>query len=166
MITSAICLLLVSCDKSNPIDVEYMADPCLTPVKGNKFRLCDNMIVRIDDHLHAVPMGFKTDLASIPRFIRPIVNQTDYATISPAILHDWHYCCEPGVTRKEADDILYYTLKHQGMNRIKAYFFYLGVRCFGKRFYRHGHGLSDHAGEFPKDELQGIFEDINHVELG
>ncbi len=158
---------LSACDnKNNLVDVEYMADPCLTPTKDNRFRLCDNMIVRIDDHYHAVPMGFSTDLASIPRIMRPVFSPTDYDTISPAILHDWHYCCEKNIDRRTADNVFYYALKHQGMSSIGAYTYYLGVRLFGKRFYRKGKGLIEHAGEFPKDELQGIFEDVNHYELG
>jgi hypothetical protein len=157
-------LLLSSCHtQKNDIDIEYMTPPCLIPTKENKFKLCDNMIIRARNRLHAVPMGFKTDLASIPRLIRPLFSTGDYDSIAPAVLHDWHYCCVKKVSRKRADDIFYYGLRVHGMNPVKAYIYWIVVRFFGAPFYMYGHGLVLHKGEFPKEELQGVY---NYADLG
>lgn len=159
----ALALMTASCNSSrNKIDVEYISDPCLIPVKGNKFKLCDNMIVHIDNEYHAVPKGFKTDLASVPRIMWPIFSPTDYDSIAPAVLHDWHYCCSPEVSRKKADDSFYYALRAHGMGKTRAFIYYMGVRCVGWAFYQHGLGLANHAGEFQKQELQGVYEDVNY----
>ncbi|HAT5973332.1 TPA: DUF1353 domain-containing protein [Legionella pneumophila] len=147
---------------SHPIQLEYMTEPCLIPTKDNKFRLCDNMIVHIDNEYHAVPMGFKTDLASIPRIMWPVFAPSDYDCIAPAVLHDWHYCCSNEVHRKRADDIFYYALIEHGMNRVKAYIYYLAVRALGKKYYQYGVGIYRHEGEFAKEELQGVYKDVNY----
>lgn len=157
-------LLLTSCrtQQHDPIDVEYMTPPCLIPVQDNKFKLCDNMIIRARNKFHAVPMGFKTDLASIPRIMWPLFSPSDYDSIAPAVLHDWHYCCVAKVSRKRADDIFYYGLRVHGMNRVKAFIYWVGVRVMGWHFYKHGEGLAKHQGEFPKEELQGVYTDVNY----
>lgn len=157
-------LLLTSCQhqQNDPIDVEYVTDPCLVPTKDNKFKLCDNMIIRARNKFHAVPMGFKTDLASIPRIMWPVFAPSDYDCIAPAVLHDWHYCCVAKVSRKRADDIFYYGLRVHGMSKTKAFIYWVGVRSMGWAFYKHGEGLKDHAGEFPKEELQGVYTDVNY----
>lgn len=156
-------LFVTACHVINhPIALEYMTEPCLIPTKDNKFRLCDNMIVHIDNEYHAVPMGFKTDLASIPRIMWPFFAPSDYDCIAPAVLHDWHYCCSNEVDRKRADDIFYYALREHGMNRVKAYIYYLAVRALGKKYYQYGVGIYNHEGEFAKEELQGVYKDVNY----
>ena len=156
-------LLLSSCQtQQNVIDVEYVTDPCLIPTKDNKFKLCDNMIIRARNKFHAVPMGFKTDLASIPRIMWPVFSPSDYDSIAPAVLHDWHYCCVAKVSRKRADDIFYYGLRVHGMNRVKAFVYWVGVRSIGWIYYTHGEGIAKHKGEFPKEELQGVYNDVNY----
>lgn len=147
---------------NDPIDVEYVTDPCLVPTKDNKFKLCDNMIIRAHNKFHAVPMGFKTDLASIPRIMWPVFSPSDYDSIAPAVLHDWHYCCVTKVSRKRADDIFYYGLIAHGMWPLKAYVYWVGVRASGWMYYQHGEGMEAHKGEFPKEELQGVYTDVNY----
>jgi hypothetical protein len=107
-------------------------------------------------------MGFKTDLASIPRIMWPIFSPSDYDAIAPAVLHDWHYCCVKQVSRKRADDIFYYGLRVHGMGRLKAFIYWVGVRSIGWHYYQHGEGLAKHAGEFPKEEMQGVYNDVNY----
>lgn len=119
------------------------------------------MLIRADNKYHAVPHGFKTDLASIPRIMWPVFSPSDYDSIAPAVLHDWHYCCVAGITRKRADDIFYYGLRFHEMNMIKAYIYWIGVRATGWLYYKHGEGLELHAGEFDKSELQGEYDDVN-----
>lgn len=146
-------------------DVEFITQPCLIPTEDNQFKLCDNMIVRLRNAFHSVPMGFKTDLASIPRIMWPVFSPGDYDTIAPAVLHDWHYCCESRVTRKWSDDIFYYGLREQGMGAFKAGIYWFGVRSIGWIYYTHGEGILKHENEFSKDELQGILNDV-HYRMG
>lgn len=120
------------------------------------------MIIRAHNKYHAVPMGFKTDLASIPRIMWPIFAPSDYDAIAASVLHDWHYCCVKQVSRKRADDIFYFALRSHGMNAIKAYIYWLGVRSIGWLYYTEGKGIARHAGEFPKDEMQGVYKDVNY----
>lgn len=147
--------------KSN-IDVEYITEPCLIPVKGNRFKLCDNMIVRVNDEYHVVPNGFKTDLATIPRIMWPIFAPSDYDTIAPSVMHDWDYCCVANLDRKKADEIFYYGLIYQGASPVKAYIYYVAVRSVGWLYYTNGLGIAKHAGQFDKSELQGIYKDVNY----
>lgn len=157
-------LFIASCQGNiQAVDVEYMTQSCLVPVKDNKFKLCDNMLVRVDNQIHVVPMGFKTDLASIPRVFWPVFSPGSYDSIAPAILHDWHYCCSKDVSRKTADSIFYASLRQHGMGKTQAFIYYLGVRLMGWPFYRNGDDLALHEKEFPKEELQGVYDEI---ELG
>jgi hypothetical protein len=159
---------LTSCSKQDTdqkdAEVEYVTDPCLIPIAGNRFKLCENMIIRVHDVLHEIPKGFKTDLASIPRFMWPLFAPTDYDSIAAAVLHDWHYCCVQEVSRKSADDIFYYSLRNHGMGRAEAYLYYLGVRSSGWLYYQHGKGLLAHKQEFAEEDTQGAYDD--GVELG
>lgn len=163
LLIAFITAFLLSCClmQKNDIRVEYVTDPCLIPTKDNQFKLCDNMIIRVHNKFHAVPMGFKTDLASIPRIMWPLFSPSDYDSIAAGVLHDWHYCCVAKVSRKRADDIFYYGLRYHGMNRFEASIYYVGVRVMGWLYYQHGKGLANHSGEFPKGEMQGVYNDIN-----
>lgn len=147
------------------VSVEYMTEPCLIPLKGNRFKLCDNLIVRVDNKYHVVPNGFKTDLASTPRILWPFLAPNDYDSIAAAVLHDWDYCCVRGVPRQRADEIFYYSLRFHGASRLKAYLYYIGVRSVGWIYYTHGEGIKKHQDEFSEQELHGIYEDVNY-ELG
>jgi hypothetical protein len=120
------------------------------------------MIVKIDSHYHAIPHGFKTDLASIPRILWPLFSPTEYDTIAPAVLHDWHYCCVAQVDRKRADDIFFESLIVKGMGAPKAYIYWSAVRLFGSSSYKHGDGIKAHLDEFDKKELQGIYDDVDY----
>lgn len=157
------CAALSSCrNQQHAIKVEYMAEPCLIPTASGKWKLCDNMIIHIDNTYHAVPRGFKTDLASIPRPLWWLYSPTDFDSIASAVLHDWHYCCAPNVTRLQADEVFYYGLIAQGMPKARASLYYYGVRSWGWLFYTGGIGLAQHLDEFDRNELQGVYEDVNY----
>ena len=154
--------LLSSCTQMTTIKIEYVAEPCLIPVKNGLWKLCDNMIVHIDNKYHAVPKGFKTDLASIPRPLWWMYAPSDYDSIASAVLHDWHYCCSKGVSRLDADNIFYAGLRAQGMPHMRASIYYMGVRALGWMFYAEGEGLALHMAEFDKNHYKGVFEDVNY----
>ena len=151
-------ILLSSCQfRQNDIHVDYVTSPCLIPTPDNRFKLCDNMIIRVHKKYHAVPKGFKTDLASIPRIMWPFFAPSDYDSIAAAVLHDWLYCCVASVTRKKADEIFYFGLRVHGMHQLKASIYYIGVRSVGWMYYKHGKGLADHESEFHKSSIKGIY---------
>lgn len=80
-----------------------------------------------------VPIGFITDLASIPRCLWSILPPHDYYA-KAAILHDYLYKEAIG-TKKEADRIFYEALLVTGMKKWLAKLFYLGVKLGGKGNY-------------------------------
>ncbi len=160
----AIMLAFISSSYANskPIDVEFVTPICLVPEPGDRFRLCDNMIVHVDDKYMVVPRGFVTDLASIPRILWPIFWPDDYDSIASSILHDWHYCCDAEIERKHADEIFYYGQLSRGASRLKAYIYYVGIRRIGWLYFTHGEGLAAHEGQIQDGELQGTFDDVNY----
>lgn len=107
----------------------------ISPVEGITYKIDDPLQVTINDVIFTVPSGFKTDLASIPRILWPILAPNDSNTIFPAILHDYLYSCGIHHTRKFSDDALYTFLLHQKVSRFTAYQYYIGVRLFGAKYY-------------------------------
>lgn len=120
------------------MDVEFINQPCLTPVKSGDFELCNDMVVRVNERFHIVPQGFVTDLASIPRILWPFFSPSDYEAIGASVLHDWQYCCEYGATRKYADDVFYFGLLSNGMGNMQALTYWSAVRFFGWMFFIEG----------------------------
>lgn len=83
-------------------------------------------------HYIKVPAGFKTDFASVPRFLWFL---PDWATYSKApVLHDWLYK-KHLMSRKGADEIFLEAMKVDWRNhksrRWVAYLEYWAVRIFG-----------------------------------
>lgn len=77
-----------------------------------------------------VPKGFRTDLASIPRFLRGI-SFLDPNGVSrrPAAVHDWLYALQRD--KRRADNFLRDSLLAEGANQATAHLFYYGVHWFG-----------------------------------
>lgn len=73
----------------------------------------------------AVPDGFVTDLASIPRWLHWLVNPYDPATAPAAILHDWLLWDE--TEQRVAAGEFYRRLILDGFPRWKAKAFFLAV---------------------------------------
>ena len=83
-----------------------------------------------------VPVGFRTDLASIPRALRNL-KMLDPAGCSrrPAAVHDWLYASQRrhGLADKAvADDFLRDALLAEGASAAQAAAFYYGVHWFGR----------------------------------
>ena len=122
-------LFLTTCAPNE--NIEFLDDLSLTPLKDNFFVLRDDYRVRIDDDILIIPKGFKTDLASIPRFFWPIAAPHDYKNIAPAVIHDYQYTCPNNLTRKQIDSIFYSSLIDNRVNPVVAYGFWLAVRIGG-----------------------------------
>lgn len=78
-----------------------------------------------------VPAGFKTDGASIPRFLWSFIGSPfNGAYRLPALFHDAAYCT-PGVKRAEADRMFYDAMREEGVSFVKAQLMWAGVRVGG-----------------------------------
>lgn len=89
--------------------------------------------------IYIVPVGFVTDLASIPRITRPLIDINGKSR-RPAVLHDWLYCLKVG-TRSEADSLFLEALKSEGVGFTTRWSMYIGVRTGGWYYWRGRKGL-------------------------
>ncbi len=108
---------------------------------GKYWRLAEPFRYRIggktSERIVAVPLGFITDFASVPRMFWFL---PDWATYSKApVLHDWLYhqkkIMGKPIIRKEADDIFLEAMhtdwRTHKSRRWVAYLEYIAVRLFG-----------------------------------
>lgn len=81
------------------------------------------------DRIITVPVGFKTDFASVPRLpgvyllFGGIGNEA-------AVIHDFLYTIKQ-TTRAQADDVFYEAMVANGVSRWRAWMMWLGVRAGG-----------------------------------
>ena len=112
----------------------FLSELVLTPWQGTKWKLVAPLsYIRSEGNI-TVPDGFTTDLASIPRIIRPLIPIHGKHTRG-AVLHDYLYeiqkINDEWITRKQADDIFYDAMLELGVNRFKARIMWSAVRSFG-----------------------------------
>ncbi len=120
--------------------VTYLDEIILKPVRGSKtkWRLIKPLRCSVRNEVDTedikVPIGFKTDLASVPRpfwaFFPPHEKYT-----KAAIVHDYCYnqkCC----SRKRADRIFRVGMKALRVSFIKRNIIYYAVRIFGRPAWR------------------------------
>jgi hypothetical protein len=91
-----------------------------------------------------VPKGFRCDLASVPRWLWPIISLVDLSLIAP-VAHDWIYK-RGGVvesdgrtiiyTRFEADNLFLGLMWAAGVPEWRRWLAYLAVRLFGGRSWK------------------------------
>lgn len=80
-----------------------------------------------------IPRGFITDLASIPRLMRPFFDRTG-KSMKAAVLHDYLYCTSftrVTLTRARADYLFLEALKACEVNLVERWAMYAGVRAGG-----------------------------------
>lgn len=131
LIIMVVCL--ISCSTTHRVKVT--SQPCLIPLVGYSFILCNDYSVFIDGKKFIVPMGFQTDLASIPRAFWSIDAPQEVDTIAGAVLHDYLYSCNNGLSRLEIDNILYDILVYENVGRIKAFKYWAATRLFGSHHF-------------------------------
>lgn len=100
---------------------------------GNIITLLDNLTVIYDYSVITVPAGFKSDGASIPRFLWATISPAiDPRTLRAAICHDYIYRVQPARwTRKDADMMFYEFCREDGLSWWPAQKAYYGLRLFG-----------------------------------
>lgn len=109
--------------------------------KRGEWLLCEPVLVEDGYRRWYVPQGFRFDYASVPRFIRPLIQTTDLGTAGP-LVHDRLYRhggwvtlidgSEARYTRKAADRIFRELM--QAVDRVprwRRWLAYQAVRRFG-----------------------------------
>jgi len=125
------CLLTVMVGCAHFHQIQFINEACIKPYKGYDYRTCAPMRVSIDGKKITIPKDFKTDLASIPRILWPIVAPQYTSFVAPAILHDYLYRCHTTVSRQFADEVIYSALITENVSAFTASKFYVAVRLFG-----------------------------------
>ena len=77
-----------------------------------------------------IPKGFRTDLASIPRFFQRLITKNE-RHVQAAIVHDWFYVYG-GITKEEADQMFLDGMAHLGVSWWKRHAMYRAVRIGGR----------------------------------
>jgi hypothetical protein len=122
-----------------PLKLDYMTDSAGEPLKNRDgrqlFKLLSPFYYQSDvlGCIITVPMGFVTDLASIPRL--PVVYLMLNGIADEAgVVHDYLYSTGL-VPRIEADKVLREACLCSGVSSWKAGLIYAGVRSFGGPHY-------------------------------
>lgn len=80
-----------------------------------------------------VPVGYRTDLASVPRLAWRIVPRDHVQARRPAVVHDFIYTnLTHRFTKREADRIFHAALLEEGMNKALAWLMLAAVRIGGR----------------------------------
>lgn len=83
--------------------------------------------------LIVVPVGYLSDLASVPRLARRLVDSNNPTTRRPAVLHDYLYTdLTQRFTKRQADRIFYDALRKEGTARPLSLLMWLAVRIGGR----------------------------------
>ncbi|MBX9755181.1 MAG: DUF1353 domain-containing protein [Pseudomonadaceae bacterium] len=83
--------------------------------------------------LIVVLVGFRTDLASVPRLAWVIVPRDHPKARRPAVVHDFIYTNLTHLfTKAEADQIFYEALLEEGMDKPLAWLMWCAVRIGGR----------------------------------
>lgn len=95
--------------------------------------VCDNGV-----HI-AAQQGFRTDFASVPRFLWWLLPPDDTYT-EAAVIHDWLYWLHKTfplatMTRRDADQILFDAMTALGVPAWKRWLIYTGVRIGGRAYW-------------------------------
>lgn len=127
--------MLCGCENMK-IHTAFYTQVCIKPYKKYKYHTCNDIDFVINKAKFTIPKLFETDLASIPRFIWPIMSPSHSSLIRPAIVHDYFYKNNCGFSRNNADLIFYHMMLNDGIHPLKAKIIYYAVRLFGKEFFK------------------------------
>lgn len=101
----------------------------LEAAEPGRWVLIEDLIWHSDTERYLVPKGFQTDLASIPRVFRWLLNQNG-SSRRPAVLHDYLYTTQP-IERSEADSIFRRALRAEDVTLPGQFLYWSGVRLGG-----------------------------------
>lgn len=105
----------------------------LVGVKNGKpiWRVMEEMYAVWQGRVIRVPIGFLTDLASIPSFVPNWIIPKLGRQNVPAVFHDFCYSGETELTRKQADDMFLEGMGMCGVWWWRRQLMYAGVRLGG-----------------------------------
>jgi hypothetical protein len=109
------------------LDVRYHTNPD----SGRRWTLQAPLMVRVDGFEIAVPVGFWTDFASVPRFIWPIISPYDLGRAP--VLHDFMYFIGYHRDKGYADEAFREGMIAEGVVVWKRVAAYLAVSWFAGR---------------------------------
>ena len=106
--------------------------PTVTKVTDSYFMVAHPLKYKTVDGAYKieVPIGFLTDLTSIPRELWWWESPID-RTMGPAIIHDYLYW-EQSCSKPEADVVLFLAMKEAGVSKAKRWVVYNGVVIGGE----------------------------------
>lgn len=81
-----------------------------------------------------IPPSFRGNGGSVPYPVRWLVHPHDEYALHAFHLHDWNYSARR-ITRRQADRILFYSLRCSGVSLVRATLVWLAVRAFGSAHY-------------------------------
>lgn len=110
-----------------------MADIALDLLPNGKWKTIFDEVYRTKIGTITVPVGYVTDLASVPRILWPLLPPFGrYA--HAAVMHDWLYTTHR-TRRKSADAALKEVMIQDGVSRWQVWVIYTAVRLFGGSHY-------------------------------
>lgn len=125
--------------KSKTPTIGYLVRPKLSPIPNSeKWELAESWHVALRGEWFVIPEGYRTDGASIPRFLwRVCGHPFSGVRMIPALVHDALYDdLIPCDDRKVADKFYRDGLIEQGFARWKARLEYTALRWFGGSHWR------------------------------
>lgn len=114
--------------------IEFEDMPKVEPMLdgGECWVLVADFHAKVDGMAFTVPAGFVTDGASIPRFLwRLCGHPLETRRFPIAVLHDWLYEVDQGLTRQQVDEIYRDGLLSLGYGKWTAATEYYAIRLFG-----------------------------------
>lgn len=130
----------------------FKDSPVFAQIGPRKFELREPLKYEGNRDEWLVPVGFTTDLASVPQFLwsmfPPFGNYT-----TAAIIHDFLYEERPlsrhpaggyePISRKDADGVFLRIMKEEGVSWWRRRVMYRAVRTFGWTYWQKRYGVKD-----------------------
>jgi hypothetical protein len=113
--------------------MSFVSDLVMTDDRPGKWTLVEPLVWDDGERRIEVPTGFVTDLASVPRLVRGVLNVNGKSR-KPAVLHDYLYRTKL-LKRKDADALFAKALKAEGVNALTRAIYWSGVRIGGSFSY-------------------------------
>lgn len=98
---------------------------------------------------YVVPRGFTSNLASVPRVFRSVATPWQQSARA-GVLHDAFYRGLFKLSRREADALYYEALRSEGVNRVRAYLQWVGLRIGGWRAWNRWRAHTDSPRSLPR----------------
>jgi hypothetical protein len=111
-----------------------------------------------------VPLGFITDLASVPAPLRPLVNPAGARISRAAVLHDFIYRSKEMreiYNRSDADRIMKDAMLAAGTTRSRAFIVWLTLRLFAWLAWHNGGKRTIDQLVVPQSELPTLFQNAD-----